>query len=360
MLRVSGVTVRFGGIVALDDVSFDVRRGEIAGLIGPNGAGKTTLFNCLSRLYDWQQGSIEFDGTALASVRRHRIAELGIGRTFQNLALFRTMSVRDNIKVGAHCCSRGGFLASALRLPVVGREEPKVDERTDSLIDLLELGAVADIPAADLPFGTQKRVELGRAIADWNLHGDVKADHPNVKRLLARSEDLVEAIREKLKRTKRPHRDLQLYEDVVLFVLYYRFREFFDHVIDSAPSKRGPSSLATCFSRFEKMLRHLFSAPPFDLSGSSDAAHLFAIFFQVKRAFHFIFRNIIGTSQPAARFRAAAWQSVFTHDLRRYKAVLYGKMGDITTLITGALDTRAKRAAGSESSVQPCSSTRYS
>ncbi len=165
LLRVSGVTVRFGGIVALDDVSLDVRRGEIAGLIGPNGAGKTTLFNCLSRLYDWQQGSIEFDGTALASVRRHRIAELGIGRTFQNLALFRTMSVRDNIKVGAHCCSRGGFLASALRLPVVGREEPKVDERTDSLIELLELGAVADIPAADLPFGTQKRVELGRAIA---------------------------------------------------------------------------------------------------------------------------------------------------------------------------------------------------
>jgi len=165
LLRVSGVTVRFGGIVALDNVSFDVRRGEIAGLIGPNGAGKTTLFNCLSRLYNWQQGSIEFDGTALADVRRHRIAELGIGRTFQNLALFRTMSVRDNIKVGAHCRSRGGFLANALRLPVTRREEPKVGERTDRLIELLELGTVADIPAADLPFGTQKRVELGRAIA---------------------------------------------------------------------------------------------------------------------------------------------------------------------------------------------------
>ncbi len=165
LLRVSGITVRFGGIVALDDVSFDVRRGEIAGLIGPNGAGKTTLFNCVSRLYDLQQGSIEFDGTALAGVRRHRIAELGIGRTFQNLALFRTMSVRDNIKVGAHCRSHGGFLANALRLPVTGREELKIGERTERLIDLLELGAVADIPAVDLPFGTQKRVELGRAIA---------------------------------------------------------------------------------------------------------------------------------------------------------------------------------------------------
>jgi len=165
LLRVSGITVRFGGIVALDDVSFDVRRGEIAGLIGPNGAGKTTLFNCLSRLYDWQQGSIEFDGAALADVRRHRVAELGIGRTFQNLALFRTMSVRDNIKVGAHCRSRGGFLANALRLPLTGREEPIVDRRTDQLIELLELGAVADVPVVDLPFGTQKRVELGRAIA---------------------------------------------------------------------------------------------------------------------------------------------------------------------------------------------------
>ena len=110
LLRVSGITVRFGGIVALDDVSFDVRRGEIAGLIGPNGAGKTTLFNCLSRLYEWQQGSISFEGADLASVQRHQVAELGIGRTFQNLALFRSMSVRDNIMVGAHCRSRGGFL----------------------------------------------------------------------------------------------------------------------------------------------------------------------------------------------------------------------------------------------------------
>jgi branched-chain amino acid transport system ATP-binding protein len=165
LLRVSGITVRFGGIVALDDVSFDVRRGEIAGLIGPNGAGKTTLFNCLSRLYDWQQGSIEFDGSDLASVQRYRIAQLGIGRTFQNLALFRTMSVRDNIMVGAHCRSRGGFLANALRLPLVRREEPRIGDHARRLIDLLELAPVADVAAGDLPFGTQKRVELGRALA---------------------------------------------------------------------------------------------------------------------------------------------------------------------------------------------------
>ena len=165
LLRVSGISVRFGGIVALDNVSFDVRRGEIAGLIGPNGAGKTTLFNCLSRLYSWQQGEIEFDGSTLATVQRYRVADLGIGRTFQNLALFGTMSVRDNIMVGAHCRSRGGFLENALRLPVIRREEPKVAKQTARLIDLLDLGAVADMPAADLPFGTQKRVELGRALA---------------------------------------------------------------------------------------------------------------------------------------------------------------------------------------------------
>ncbi|HUU71436.1 MAG TPA: ABC transporter ATP-binding protein [Burkholderiales bacterium] len=165
LLRVSGITVRFGGIVALDDVSFEVRRGEIAGLIGPNGAGKTTLFNCLSRLYDWQAGSIAFDGADLASVQRYRVAELGIGRTFQNLALFRTMSVRDNIMVGAHCRSRGGFLANALRLPLVRHEEPRIADHARRLMDLLELDSVADIPAGDLPFGTQKRVELGRALA---------------------------------------------------------------------------------------------------------------------------------------------------------------------------------------------------
>ena len=165
LLRVSGITVRFGGIVALDDVSFEVRRGEIAGLIGPNGAGKTTLFNCLSRLYNWQQGSIEFEAMPLGNVPRHRVAQLGIGRTFQNLALFRTMSVRDNIMVGAHCRSRGGFLANALRLPLVRREEPRVAEHADRLIDLLDLHSVANVPAGDLPFGTQKRIELGRALA---------------------------------------------------------------------------------------------------------------------------------------------------------------------------------------------------
>ena len=159
------VGVRFGGIVALDDVSFDVPTGEIVGLIGPNGAGKTTLFNCLSRLYECGSGDILFDGESLLRVPRHRVAEIGIGRTFQNLALFRTMTVLDNVMVGRHSRTGTGFFANAIRLPAVGREEQATYDKAQVLIRLLELESVAAARVADLPFGTQKRVELARALA---------------------------------------------------------------------------------------------------------------------------------------------------------------------------------------------------
>jgi branched-chain amino acid transport system ATP-binding protein len=165
LLSVRDVTVRFGGIVALDGVSFDVRAGNIVGLIGPNGAGKTTLFNCLSRLYDFERGFILFDGRALAKMPRYRMAELGIGRTFQNLALFRTMSVQQNVMLGGHCRTRGGFFINALRLPLAAREEQTLEQQSRRLIDLLDLSAVAARRVADLPFGFQKRVELARALA---------------------------------------------------------------------------------------------------------------------------------------------------------------------------------------------------
>jgi branched-chain amino acid transport system ATP-binding protein len=165
LLRVDGVTVRFGGITALDQVSFSVKAGQIVGLIGPNGAGKTTLFNCLSRLYPFSEGSIVFEGRPLVATPAHGIAALGIGRTFQNLALFRTMSVRQNILLGGHCRTRSGFFANALRLPGVRREERVLEAHADQLVALLELGAVAETRVMDLPFGTQKRVELGRALA---------------------------------------------------------------------------------------------------------------------------------------------------------------------------------------------------
>ena len=165
LLSVRDLCVRFGGITALEDVSFEVRRGQIAGLIGPNGAGKTTLFNCLSRLYEYGEGRITFEGRPLEKLRRHQVAPLGIGRTFQNLALFASMTVLDNIKVGLHPRTRKGFLAHALRLPGVAAEEAECNRRASELVQFLGLAAVAQQRVAELPFGTRKRVELGRALA---------------------------------------------------------------------------------------------------------------------------------------------------------------------------------------------------
>jgi branched-chain amino acid transport system ATP-binding protein len=165
LLSVRGVTVRFGGIVALDSVSFDVARGQVCGLIGPNGAGKTTLFNCLSRLYAYQAGDILFEGRSITALPTHRIATLGMGRTFQNLAMFRSMPVRANVMVGAHSRSSCGFASSALRLPRVTAEEQRLRAQADEIMAYLGLTEFADRPAGDLPFATQKRVELGRALA---------------------------------------------------------------------------------------------------------------------------------------------------------------------------------------------------
>jgi len=165
LLHIDGVSVRFGGIVALDGVSFDVQRGQICGLIGPNGAGKSTLFNCLSRLYECNTGRIAFDGHPLSTMPRHRMAGIGIGRTFQNLALFRTMTVRENALVGCHSQHHAGFLRNAFRLPGAARIEAEARARAQALIDFLDLGSVAERTVADLPFGTQKRVELARALA---------------------------------------------------------------------------------------------------------------------------------------------------------------------------------------------------
>ena len=165
LLSVRDVTVRFGGIVALDGVGFDVPRGSICGLIGPNGAGKTTLFNCMSRLYDYQSGDILFEGKSITATPTHEIAGLGMGRTFQNLAMFRTMPVRENVMVGAHSRSSCGFVANALRLPRVGAEERRLRARAAEIMDYLELTPHQNRAVADLPFGTQKRVEFARALA---------------------------------------------------------------------------------------------------------------------------------------------------------------------------------------------------
>lgn len=158
------MSVRFGGIMALDGISFDVRVGQVCGVIGPNGAGKTTLFNCLSRLYTPARGSIVFDGQDLLQCPQHGIAAAGIGRTFQNVALFPAMTVFENVMVGRHCRTRTGYFANALRLPRVRMEEVEGRRHAQRLLDLLGLEAQARRTVAELPFGTRKRVELARAL----------------------------------------------------------------------------------------------------------------------------------------------------------------------------------------------------
>ncbi len=165
LLVVKDLSMRFGGIVALDDVSFEIQRGRICGLIGPNGAGKTTLFNCLSRLYSPQRGEIHFDGRSLSCVPKHQIAALGIGRTFQNLALFGTMTVLENVMIGTHAIARGGFIVNGLNLPQAKVQERLIRERAIELLEEFALGHLAQTPINALPFGTKKRVELARALA---------------------------------------------------------------------------------------------------------------------------------------------------------------------------------------------------
>jgi branched-chain amino acid transport system ATP-binding protein len=194
-LDIDRVTVRFGGIVALDSASLDVAQGQICGLIGPNGAGKTTLFNCITRLHAPDDGRVIYDGRDMHDVAPHDVVRLGIARTFQNLGLFPTMTVRENVLVGAHHRTRASFVSAPVRLPaqILGRgsaeaparasrdakfsggtgrfplqmrrEEAKVRAGIDELLGELDLGAVADRPARGLSLGTLKRVELARALA---------------------------------------------------------------------------------------------------------------------------------------------------------------------------------------------------
>ncbi len=164
LLEVSDITVNFGGIVALDGLSFSIERGHICGLIGPNGAGKTTMFNVVSRIYEPTIGSIRYEGQDLLAVPAHRIAHLGIARTFQNLALFPTMTLLENVMVGAHSQGNVGFVRSILRLGAA-KENRQMRDWAGYLLGELGLGALAFRPAMGLPFGTLKRLEIARALA---------------------------------------------------------------------------------------------------------------------------------------------------------------------------------------------------
>jgi branched-chain amino acid transport system ATP-binding protein len=165
LLEVRELTLRFGGVTALSDVSFDVHHGELFAIIGPNGAGKTSIFNCLSAVYRPQQGTIVLDGVSLLGQKPHRTAQLGIGRTFQNLGLFIHLNVVDNLLLGRHHLMKTGFLAGAAWFGRAKREELVHRRAVEEIIDLLELTPYRKTPAGLLPYGVQKRIELGRALA---------------------------------------------------------------------------------------------------------------------------------------------------------------------------------------------------
>jgi len=164
LLDVQEVSVRFGGIVALDGLSFTIDKGQICGLIGPNGAGKTTMFNCVSRIYQPNSGTVRFEDIDILRVSAHGIAKLGIARTFQNLALFPSLSVLENVMVGAHSASKTTFWSAPLRIGV-RKEERALRERAMQILVDLGLAQYALRPCQGLPFGTLKRIEIARAMA---------------------------------------------------------------------------------------------------------------------------------------------------------------------------------------------------
>ncbi|MCC7187092.1 MAG: ABC transporter ATP-binding protein [Acidobacteria bacterium] len=165
MLEVSNIAIHFGGIAALEGASFSVAPGQIKGLIGPNGAGKTTLFNVLTRVYQPSAGKLLFSGDDLLGVAPHNIVTLGISRTFQNVEMFSTMTVLENVLVGMHHTLHAGLLASGLSLPSQRREEREAMRRAREILEFLDLDGVAGAMASELPLGIQRAVALARALA---------------------------------------------------------------------------------------------------------------------------------------------------------------------------------------------------
>ena len=165
LLDVRDLSVRFGGVVALDRVSFSVDAGKVVAIIGPNGAGKTTLFNVVTRVYRPSAGAILLDGRPVLGLAPHQVIRQGLARTFQNLALFRSMTVLENVQVGYHSRLRTTFLGAAVPMPTAVRDEGVARAKAMEMLDFVGLAAKAQAPVASLPFGTQKRVELARALA---------------------------------------------------------------------------------------------------------------------------------------------------------------------------------------------------
>jgi branched-chain amino acid transport system ATP-binding protein len=165
ILELERVGMNFGGVAALTDLHFAVEPGIVQAVIGPNGAGKTTLFNCVSGVLAPSAGEIRFRGKTLTGLAAHKIAELGVSRTFQHVALFKRMTVLENVMVGRHPRTRSGFLATGCRLPGMRREERQIRESARHYLDLVGMSAEADLPAGALPLGKQKTLEIARALA---------------------------------------------------------------------------------------------------------------------------------------------------------------------------------------------------
>jgi branched-chain amino acid transport system ATP-binding protein len=165
LLQVRSVTKRFGGLTAVDDVSFDVHEGAIKSLIGPNGAGKSTLFNVLTAFDRPDEGSVVFEGTEIIGLKPQRIVRAGVARTFQNTQLFEEMSALENVMAGAHAVTKAGFATAALRLPWTVREERDVAEEAGRLLRLVGIGEWATAYAADMPHGLRRLLEIARALA---------------------------------------------------------------------------------------------------------------------------------------------------------------------------------------------------
>ena len=170
VLEVKNISLSFGGVKAITDTSFDVLEHEIRAIIGPNGAGKSSMLNCINGIYKPQVGSVTYKGEEIQKVTPNIMAQKGISRTFQNLALFKRMSVLDNILVGRKLHTKSNFLEVALQLPKAKKEETLNRDRCEEIVEFLEIEDIKNTPVGKLPYGLQKKVELGRALAtDANL-----------------------------------------------------------------------------------------------------------------------------------------------------------------------------------------------
>ncbi len=197
VLEVDSLTLKFGGLTALDDVSFDIKEGEILGLIGPNGAGKTTCFNAVTGVYPPTSGDIRFQSRSIAGYKRHKITQLGIARTFQNIRLFKAMTALENVLVGTDAQHKTGMISALFRLPRHRNEESEGNDRAMELLKFMGLHRKADELAANLSYGDQRRLEIARAMATnpklLCLDEPAAGFNPGEKRVLM---DLIKQVRD--------------------------------------------------------------------------------------------------------------------------------------------------------------------